>query len=72
MTEAELRELQAVERVAQVREAILRELRKVIVGQTKSLSNSSSPYCQEGTACLSEFQGSQRPCWSAPLRGFWI
>jgi MoxR-like ATPase len=35
MTEAELRELQAVERVAQVREAIFGELRKVIVGQTQ-------------------------------------
>ncbi len=35
MTDAESRELQAVERIAQVREAILGELRKVIVGQTQ-------------------------------------
>ncbi len=35
MTEVEIRELQAVERIAQVRQAILGELRKVIVGQSQ-------------------------------------
>jgi len=35
MTETELRELQAVERIAQLRQALLGELRKVIVGQTE-------------------------------------
>jgi MoxR-like ATPase len=35
MTETELQELQAVERIAQLRQALLGELRKVIVGQTE-------------------------------------
>lgn len=35
MTETELKELQAVERIAELRERILGELRKVIVGQSQ-------------------------------------
>lgn len=35
MTDSELKELQAVERISQVREAIVGELRKAIVGQTQ-------------------------------------
>jgi MoxR-like ATPase len=35
MTETELQELQAVERIAKLRQALLGELRKVIVGQTE-------------------------------------
>jgi hypothetical protein len=35
MTETELQKLQAVERIAQLRRALLGELRKVIVGQTQ-------------------------------------